>query len=217
MYSFRDNSFSVQAAKKATGRVVAWRELGIANSFTLEASFCSPGYNEEQQLLAAADRRLNDGRSVDLTDIPLSLDTEPLDSYQGRADPSSPVPDVTERLKDAFVKSGINLQDARKQAMAAVEDRARAPSVPKDEVELRNKCVESWCRDGHYTVEDLQLVGSQLMVALYHYCNWTEQACTMPKKVLLGPAPRRLLSAAAAVRVLRRAFTRLWGLGDGGG
>ena len=114
---------------------------------------------------------MNDGRSVDLTDIPLSLDTEPLDSYQGRADPSSPVPDVTERLKDAFVKSGINLQDARKQAMAAVEDRARAPSVPKDEVELRNKCVESWCRDGHYTVEDLQLVGSQLMVALYHYCN----------------------------------------------
>ena len=55
--------------------------------------------------------------------------------------------------------------------MAAVEDRARAPSVPRDEVELRNKCVESWCSDGHYTVEDLQLVGSQLMVALYHYCN----------------------------------------------
>ena len=59
-------------------------ELGIANSFTLEASFCSSGLQRGAATLAAADRRLNDGRSVDLTDIPLSLDTEPLDSYQGR-------------------------------------------------------------------------------------------------------------------------------------
>ena len=115
---------------------------------------------------------MNDGRSVDLTDIPLSLDTEPLDSHQGRADPFLTGAGRHGEVKaEAFRKSGINLQDARKQAMAAVEDRARAPSVPKDEVELRNKCVESWWRDGHYTVEDLQLVGSQLMVALYHYCN----------------------------------------------
>ena len=32
------------------------RELGISNSFTLEASFCSPGYNEEQAMLTTAEK-----------------------------------------------------------------------------------------------------------------------------------------------------------------
>jgi len=30
----------VQKAKESTARVVIWKELGITNSFTLEASFC---------------------------------------------------------------------------------------------------------------------------------------------------------------------------------
>lgn len=42
-FAFSDCRFQVQAAKKGTGRIVGWRELGIANSFTLEASFCGAG------------------------------------------------------------------------------------------------------------------------------------------------------------------------------
>ncbi|KAJ1447344.1 hypothetical protein M885DRAFT_196885 [Pelagophyceae sp. CCMP2097] len=60
LFSFRDASFGVQMSKKATGRVVAWRELGIANSFTLEASFCSPGPNDEQGLLNGAPQQADD-------------------------------------------------------------------------------------------------------------------------------------------------------------
>ena len=177
LFSFRDNSFSVQASKKSTGRVVAWKELGIANSFTLEASFCSPGLNEEQDLLASADKRLlgemrtrkEMGLESFVTPLPASLEEEPVDAYQGRADAASPVPDVAERLAQSLVD--VAPEDARRRAMELVQDRGRAPPIPKGEVELRAKCIESWERDGHYTVEDLQLVGTQLCLALYHYCN----------------------------------------------
>lgn len=36
----RRSNFKVQKSKGGTGRVVGFRELGLVNSFTLEASFC---------------------------------------------------------------------------------------------------------------------------------------------------------------------------------
>jgi hypothetical protein len=44
-FRVRDCGFKVQASKAATGRVVCWQEVGIANSYTLEASFCGVGDN----------------------------------------------------------------------------------------------------------------------------------------------------------------------------
>ena len=44
-FSMIDCAFAVQASKAGTGRVVCWTELGIANSYTLEASFCGAGNN----------------------------------------------------------------------------------------------------------------------------------------------------------------------------
>jgi len=38
--NFEDCCFKVQKSKESTGRVVAWRELGITNAYTVEASFC---------------------------------------------------------------------------------------------------------------------------------------------------------------------------------
>ncbi|XP_072175344.1 uncharacterized protein [Diadema setosum] len=39
-FSFRGCKFRVKRCKEATGRVVMWRQMGINNSFTLEATFC---------------------------------------------------------------------------------------------------------------------------------------------------------------------------------
>ncbi|XP_033121673.1 uncharacterized protein LOC117120721 isoform X2 [Anneissia japonica] len=39
-FTFRGCKFQVRKCKESTGRVVMWRQLGIANSFTLEATFC---------------------------------------------------------------------------------------------------------------------------------------------------------------------------------
>ena len=38
-FSFEDCSFRVQRSKESTARIVSWRQLGLINSFTLEASF----------------------------------------------------------------------------------------------------------------------------------------------------------------------------------
>jgi hypothetical protein len=40
IFNFSDCSFVVQKAKESTARVAVWKELGITNTFTIEASFC---------------------------------------------------------------------------------------------------------------------------------------------------------------------------------
>mmetsp|Transcript_44144 Transcript_44144/g.102030 ORF Transcript_44144/g.102030 Transcript_44144/m.102030 type:complete len:172 (+) Transcript_44144:86-601(+) len=41
-FSFNSCSFKVLRSKETTGRVVVARQMGLLNSFTLEASFCGP-------------------------------------------------------------------------------------------------------------------------------------------------------------------------------
>jgi hypothetical protein len=50
VFSYSDCAFSVQKAKEGTGRVVGWKELGIQNSFTLEASFCGSDFGKYAEL-----------------------------------------------------------------------------------------------------------------------------------------------------------------------
>jgi len=47
-FSMSDSRFIIEKAKDHTGRVVANRELGIANSYTLEASLCGSGEGKSQ-------------------------------------------------------------------------------------------------------------------------------------------------------------------------
>lgn len=44
--SFSDCSFTLNKGKESTARVVVARELGILNSYTLEASFCGPDFGK---------------------------------------------------------------------------------------------------------------------------------------------------------------------------
>ena len=50
VFSYQDCAFSVQKSKEGTGRVVGWKELGIQNSFTLEASFCGSDFGKYADL-----------------------------------------------------------------------------------------------------------------------------------------------------------------------
>ena len=43
-FSYSDCSFTINKGRESTARVVVARELGIMNSFTLEASFCGPNF-----------------------------------------------------------------------------------------------------------------------------------------------------------------------------
>jgi len=46
LFSFPDSYFDIQKSKESTGRVVVWREFGIMNSYTLEASFCGSDFEK---------------------------------------------------------------------------------------------------------------------------------------------------------------------------
>jgi len=43
-FSFDDCCFKIQKSKESTARVVTYRELGVVNSYTLEASFCGADF-----------------------------------------------------------------------------------------------------------------------------------------------------------------------------
>lgn len=40
IFSYKSSKFAVKRGKEATGRVATWRELGLLNAFTMEATFC---------------------------------------------------------------------------------------------------------------------------------------------------------------------------------
>ena len=46
IFSFSECSFVVQKSKESTARVVVWKEMGITNTYTLEASFCGADYGK---------------------------------------------------------------------------------------------------------------------------------------------------------------------------
>ena len=46
VFSFSDCVFGIQKAKESTARIVHYKELGIINSFTLEASFCGSNFGK---------------------------------------------------------------------------------------------------------------------------------------------------------------------------
>lgn len=46
VFNFSDCVFGLQKAKEATARIVLYRELGIVNSFTMEASFCGSNFGK---------------------------------------------------------------------------------------------------------------------------------------------------------------------------
>ena len=66
LFNIEDCNFAVQKSKESTMRVVMWKELGITNTFTCEASFCGPDigkfadYHFNQDLLQEMGHRICD-------------------------------------------------------------------------------------------------------------------------------------------------------------
>lgn len=46
LFSFRECKFKVRKSKEGTARVVMWRQMGVANSFTMEATFCGANFGD---------------------------------------------------------------------------------------------------------------------------------------------------------------------------
>lgn len=48
-FSFSGCKFRVRKCKESTARVVMWRQMGIANSFTMEATFCGANFGDMEK------------------------------------------------------------------------------------------------------------------------------------------------------------------------
>ena len=89
-FSYRDSNFKVSRSKYGTGRVVAWRELGIRNAFTLESTFCGMGDNREQSTRSPDSPRANSSRTTPVSPR----------SVSPRAIPESPRPSESTNTSD---------------------------------------------------------------------------------------------------------------------
>lgn len=58
-FSYRDCHFKISKSKLGAGRVVCWHSLHIDASYTIEASFCGNGNNQEAKILKALFTREN--------------------------------------------------------------------------------------------------------------------------------------------------------------
>ncbi len=56
-FSLQDSKFTVSKSKRGTGRVVAFKDVMIDGSYTVELSFCGLGDNNESKILKKADER----------------------------------------------------------------------------------------------------------------------------------------------------------------
>ena len=153
LFSARDCSYSIRRDKWSTGRVVAWRELGIRNSFTLEASFCGAGDNLEQK------RRLP----------PNTVPTE--NSAQSEPDDKKPAQDAAA----APVKEEKDRDDEDSDGGQTI-----ASGTPDDDQDgYQGGGEESDCPvDGgkkqmetHFSIQDLEMAGQCVCEALLHYCS----------------------------------------------
>ena len=66
-FSYKDSRFVVTKSKRSTARVVVWSQLGIANSCTVEASFCGNGDNKLDSRLKKAVVREQNTRGEEAT------------------------------------------------------------------------------------------------------------------------------------------------------
>eukprot|EP00767_Chilomastix_cuspidata_P001576 gnl/Chilomastix_cuspidata/1699.p1 GENE.gnl/Chilomastix_cuspidata/1699~~gnl/Chilomastix_cuspidata/1699.p1 ORF type:complete len:1173 (-),score=269.10 gnl/Chilomastix_cuspidata/1699:25-3543(-) len=64
IFSFHDCSFGVQRSKSGTGRVVARRELGIVNAFTIESSFFGSDFGDYHNRPYTQQTYINFGKRI---------------------------------------------------------------------------------------------------------------------------------------------------------
>ncbi|OQR90700.1 metalloprotease family M14A [Thraustotheca clavata] len=74
-------NFQVNRGREATARVVVGRDMGIANSFTLEASFCGADYGVLAQMHFNLRHFIDIGQSLIDFAIPTPIDRQPLHEW----------------------------------------------------------------------------------------------------------------------------------------
>lgn len=149
-FSFRDCNFRLDRSKYGTGRAVCWRELGIVACYTVEASFCGVGDNDDARLLRKHESTIRKQSSTNAATLqPLTA------AFAGESENS------TDNDKDNFNTNNGNSNSA---GFTANTNSGLA------EFSLLQ---ERYLTAVHFTKKDFLSMGRHLALALHHFANLT--------------------------------------------
>ena len=162
-FSYSDCCFSVAKSKTGTGRVVAWNNIEVQASYTIELSFCGPGNNAEVKILRKALTSFVADKANSATD-------------DAAVNACSQVPKDATIVSNAHQK-GSNSQPVRHtrekiptKTPAGATGGELAVGLTKEGLEVRD-LLDTYQRLSHYSKNDLRAIGVQTMLALYYYSN----------------------------------------------
>jgi len=141
-YDFASCCFKVPKAKEGTARVVAYRELGISNAYTVEASFCGADFGPfasthfSQADLEAAGQHLCDG-VLDLFDPDPSKVQAVLQELEARPHASTGVCEEEDEDEEKTKPSGRRASRAPREKSASTS-RPRLPRPRASGRDLRS-------------------------------------------------------------------------------
>ena len=181
-FCYRDSAFGVEASKRGTGRVVSWRDLGIEGSFTIEASFCGSGNNDEKKIV----KKYEDGHTV----VRPSVHSGQLSGLKNKQAPSqfiaaSSIPSTPSMLTgNAGSSSKDSMSDATRPGgllpTPSIEVTGFNTGGGLDLQQEYEEIMRGYRTLMHYTKQDLKNMGRDIVRAIYYYANLDESPLSLP-------------------------------------
>eukprot|EP00605_Chrysophyceae_sp_TOSAG23-4_P000392 GSChrysophyteH1.ASY1.ANO1.448.1 assembled CDS len=176
-FSFPDCCFGVGKSKAGTGRVVAWRDLGIPAAYTIELSFCGPGNNKEVSIInkaakflpsvsAASDKeKVNDKTSA--TTSSNNNNISALTSDVGdENDIASDDTDTTDKKPSRHGKKN----SSGKKAASGGNTTGSTENIA-DELRKVQALLDTYPNQRAYGKDDLVNLGRQTALAIFYFSN----------------------------------------------
>jgi hypothetical protein len=178
-FSYRDSSFVMDHSKFGTGRIVCWSEMGIPASYTIEASFCGNGDNEEAKVLK---------RYVSNSSACCTMDSK----YPPR--------------RNAVTAVGSARRARNIKMKAAGKSKATDANAGDDDAEDMmttevDSLLERYQSYRHYSKRDILNMGRDIGRAIYHFSNlsFAKEEEPIAKSSAMGAKQNKSSSCASSI------------------
>ena len=194
-FSYKDTKFNVTKSKRGTGRIVAWKDIGVECAYTVELSFCGLGDSNEGKVLARAEEKG--------FDLILAKEREISVAQQRKQEQNARKlgADISKSHKAPSLSGSFQVHDKSPAAAAAAAAafsaydkilaqqsavgsalwigsvgsspaiaNLQSPGVLAEYLEYK-EFADSYCRTRHFTKGDMLNVGRDLLLALSEFAN----------------------------------------------
>ncbi len=167
-FCYDDNKFAVSKSKKGTGRVVAWREIGIEGAYTIELSFCGVGNNKEGSILKKAEQKRYEAF--------LSKNRSKLKKYIREANKERA--DKVGKIYSSKANTSNSVSAAHSGSMtSSVSSQGEVAMMFShcdfsfEDILVYENLVNSYKTAKHFSKKDMLFVGHDIGLALVHFAN----------------------------------------------